>query len=413
MSCYGRWGRASGGMQQARGVAVAGLLALAIACGGGGGDGATPPSSRAERLDVRISFDTMHIGDAARATATARDAAGQAIASPDPTWSSSAPGVATVSPFGIVNAVGLGTTIIRATAGGVSGEVTVQVVKVAVALVEVTPSGITLAPGESGHLAAVPRDAAGRPLSGRRIDWLSSDTARVAVDDSGGVRAVAPGIASVSALVEGIYTSVDVRVSGPAGPVATVTTQPLAATLSLGRTLQLAARLEDAEGDLATDRLVRWSTSDPAVATVSETGLVNAVAAGAVVVTATAEGVAGTAAITVLDPADAIDVGIAAPVKDEIVGDTLDAIVVATGRRPIVRVSAKLASHVGDFTFGRINDRLSAWRLFMDLTDVRFGPYELVVTATDSEGHTGVATVVVKRGTREGKGGTTLPPRPR
>ena len=41
------------------------------------------------------------------------------------------------------------------------------------------------------------------------------------------------------------------------------------------------------------------------------------------------------------------------------------------------------------------------------------GFYSFSVTATDSEGHTGVATVVVKRGTREGKGGTTLPPRPR
>jgi len=48
-----------------------------------------------------------------------------------------------------------------------------------------------------------------------------------------------------------------------------------------------------------TGRVVGWASSNPAIATVSATGLVTGVAAGAATITATSEGKSGTAAITV------------------------------------------------------------------------------------------------------------------
>jgi hypothetical protein len=66
--------------------------------------------------------------------------------------------------------------------------------------------------------------------------------------------------------------------------------------------VQLTATLRDAGGNVLTGRVVTWSTSASGVATVSGTGLVTGVSAGAATITATSEGKSGTAALTVTAP---------------------------------------------------------------------------------------------------------------
>src|SRR5206468_527293 len=61
----------------------------------------------------------------------------------------------------------------------------------------------------------------------------------------------------------------------------------------------LSAVTKDAAGNTLTGRVVTWSSSNIAVATVDGSGLVTAVAAGSATITATSEGKSGTAAITV------------------------------------------------------------------------------------------------------------------
>lgn len=91
--------------------------------------------------------------------------------------------------------------------------------------------------------------------------------------------------------------------SGPPPPppptvVASVDVQPATGTTDPGQTLQLTAPPRDADGR-ALSRTVTWTTSSATVATVSTSGLVSAVAAGSVTITATSEGRSGTATITV------------------------------------------------------------------------------------------------------------------
>jgi uncharacterized protein YjdB len=90
--------------------------------------------------------------------------------------------------------------------------------------------------------------------------------------------------------------------SAPAAPVAVVAVAPAASTLTTGQTLQLAATLTDALGGVLTGRTVTWATSDASVATVNASGLVTGVAAGSASITATSEGISGTAAVTVSAP---------------------------------------------------------------------------------------------------------------
>lgn len=91
-----------------------------------------------------------------------------------------------------------------------------------------------------------------------------------------------------------------VTVQGPP-PVASVTVAPSTASVAVGGTQQLTATLKDANGNTLIGRIVTWSSTEANVANVSDIGLVTAVAAGTVNITATAEGQFGTAVITVTD----------------------------------------------------------------------------------------------------------------
>ncbi len=81
-------------------------------------------------------------------------------------------------------------------------------------------------------------------------------------------------------------------------PVATVTLTPLQDTLLEGATVQLAVQLRDAAGHRVF-RTVVWSTDNPAVAVVSDSGKVTTASAGAATITATAAGASSSARVIV------------------------------------------------------------------------------------------------------------------
>src|SRR5947207_12292494 len=94
--------------------------------------------------------------------------------------------------------------------------------------------------------------------------------------------------------------------TAPAPPpaVVSVAVAPSTSSLTVGNTVRLAATVKDASGNVLTDRVVTWASSNPAMATVSGTGLVTGVRADAqqVMITATSETVTGSAGVTVTAP---------------------------------------------------------------------------------------------------------------
>ncbi len=90
-----------------------------------------------------------------------------------------------------------------------------------------------------------------------------------------------------------------VTLAAPPVSVASVTVMPESAALPVGGTVQLTATARDAEGNVLVGRTATWTTSDPLLAVVSETGLVTGVATGNATITATIEGKSDGAAITV------------------------------------------------------------------------------------------------------------------
>jgi alpha-tubulin suppressor-like RCC1 family protein len=81
--------------------------------------------------------------------------------------------------------------------------------------------------------------------------------------------------------------------------VATVTVTPATPSITAGATQQMAAEGRDADNGVVSGVTWFWASSNHTVATVSQTGLVTAVAAGSATITAVGKGMPGSATLTV------------------------------------------------------------------------------------------------------------------
>jgi len=169
-----------------------------------------------------------------------------------------------------------------------------------VATVVVTPTTNALIVGQTAALIATAKDASGNVIDGRAVQWMTSNTSIATISAAGVVTAVADGTATVSATVEGKTGQAAIAVSRV--PVVSVRLTPQTAVLEPGATRQLTAVALDADGNALEGRAVEWTTDPASVATVSATGLVQAVAAGYADIRATIEGKSSTMTVTVTTP---------------------------------------------------------------------------------------------------------------
>jgi alpha-tubulin suppressor-like RCC1 family protein len=167
---------------------------------------------------------------------------------------------------------------------------------VSVATVDLTPLTAEVIIGKTTKLSATPKDANGAVLSGRAVTWSSSSNNIATVDANGTVTGVAAGTATISAASEGksATANITVKLDVPAIPVATVSVAAAPDTLEAWDPSTMVATLRDANANILTNRVIRWSVSNPAVAVIdSVTGVLTGIDRGTVTVTATSEGKVG------------------------------------------------------------------------------------------------------------------------
>src|SRR5205814_8418494 len=129
--------------------------------------------------------------------------------------------VATVSENGLVTAVSPGTATITATSEGKAATATITVTRVPVASVAVTLAANSITSIGTTQATAALADALGTPLSGREVNWSSSNSSVATADASGLVTAAQPGSTDITATSEGTSSSATQTVTEV--PVATVT----------------------------------------------------------------------------------------------------------------------------------------------------------------------------------------------
>ena len=257
----------------------------------------TPPSA------------TITLAQTQTLTATLKDANGNTLTGRTITWTSSNHAVDTVSQSGVVYPVSPGTDTITASVsqltGTVSGRATITVTLVPVATVTLSPPSATITLSQTQALTATLKDANGNTLTGRTIAWASSNHAVDTVSQSGVVYSVSPGTDTITASVSqpGGMISGSSVITVTLVPVASVTLNPPSATITLTQTQALTALLKDANGNTLTGRTIAWVSSNRAVDTVSQSGIVYPVSPGVDTMTASVSqpggAVSGSAVITV------------------------------------------------------------------------------------------------------------------
>jgi uncharacterized protein YjdB len=360
-------------------------LAAAIAVASWACSGSTQPDGTQPAVAdivVNPSAPTMTINSQLPLQALVRNAAGDLVPDASVTWTVENAAIASVTPAGVVTALAVGTTQVAASARGKSGIATVTVQRAPVASVVVVPNLVNAGIGGTTQLIAKAYDASQNELTGRAMVWTTSNAGVVTVDGNGLVTAKAIGTGTITATAEGKSGTSQFTISP--GAVSKVIVTPSSISMETGQTQHLAARAEDANGTVLSNRTAIWSSDNTQVVTVFG-GEVTAVGKGTAKISATVDGVSGSATVTVANaPVASVTV---APVS-----------VVVGGK-------AQLTATVRDTRGVVVTDRAVTWRLQPDnspvasinattgeVTGLAAGSVTAIAT---SEGKQGSATVTV------------------
>ena len=196
------------------------------------------------------------------------------------TWTSSDPSIASVNE-GKVTAIKEGETTITAKSGDKTATCVVTVEKkvITVESIELSETVISLTEGETKTIIATvkPDDA-----TDKTVTWTCSDSG-VAIIENGEITAVNEGKATIIAKAGDKIAKCEVTVIKKVIAVTSVSLNKTALSLVEGQTAQLYATVKP---ENASDKTVTWSSSDKSVVSVNNSGLLNALKAGTVTITA-------------------------------------------------------------------------------------------------------------------------------
>jgi Tol biopolymer transport system component len=184
------------------------------------------------------------------------------------TWTSETEGVATVSPSGVVTAVAAGTAVIRATSETRFGRSTITVTTVPPAPVaEVRLSAdneISMAWNGQAEITASALDANGHVLVGRAVSW-QSNRPNIATVTDGRIVAVSPGLATITATIEGRIASIGVRVKE--APITALRIVGMTTALEVNDLMFFAAEITRANGTVVYGP-AEWSSTNSGIVAV-------------------------------------------------------------------------------------------------------------------------------------------------
>lgn len=212
-------------------------------------------------------------------------------------WSSSDLAVGVIDNNGLVTTLSAGTSTITASSGGISGTTLLTVTPTpALSSITVSPATPSVSVGNSGQFSFTALDQFGAPFA-TTVGWSSSDPAVATINASGLATALAIGTTTITAASGAINGTALLTVT-PAPVLTTITVSPATPLVASGTAQQFAATALDQFGATVT-AAITWSSSNPAVATIDNTGLASTLSAGTTTITATSGAISGTALLTV------------------------------------------------------------------------------------------------------------------
>ncbi|MYA77808.1 MAG: hypothetical protein F4132_03860 [Gemmatimonadetes bacterium] len=262
----------------------------------------------AEPMPTRItiapaSHTLKEIGETVQLRATVRDQRNNAMSGQTITWSSGDEAVATVDGNGLVTAVSDGMAEITARSGSLSANATITVASPVPTTITLEPAAHTFgAIGDTLQLTAVVLDQRENAMMDVTLTWSSGDEAVATVDENGLVTAVDNGMAEITAQAGDAMGTAAISVSQVPANISIEVDADDTTLTEIGQTLQLMVSVSDANEEPISDPEVTWMSSDEAVVTVDEDGLIEAVGNGMADVMAASGDVSDMVSITVMDP---------------------------------------------------------------------------------------------------------------
>ena len=141
-----------------------------------------------------------------------------------------------------------------ATSEGTTGRAPLTVTASPTAPVPVASMTLTVSPtltvGQSAQAVVTLKDAAGNVLTGRTVNWVSSDASIVSVGSTGTVTALKAGGVTISASVNGgVSASAVVSAVAPPAAVRNITLVAGTTQIKIGQLTQISAAVRDANGN--------------------------------------------------------------------------------------------------------------------------------------------------------------------
>ena len=243
-------------------------------------------------LTLAIGIDQQFTASANYSDGTIQDLVGGV------TWTSSTTSVATIDNNGLAVILAAGTTTITATVGSFTDSTTITVVPAQLTSITIFPATVSIAAGTQQQFTATGNFDDGSTQVLTSLQWSSSATSVLTVDANGLGRGVAPGTSTVTATSGSIAATASVTVTN--ATLVSLEIAPNNSSMPAGAVKQFSAIgtfSDNSTQDLT--QSVLWTTSNPAVATISDLGAVNSLITGSTTITATSGVVSRSTTLTV------------------------------------------------------------------------------------------------------------------
>jgi uncharacterized protein YjdB len=212
-------------------------------------------------------------------------------------WSTGNPSVAVVSATGVVTPIGIGNTTVTAHVQNLPTKrdsVRVRVIGEPVTSVRIQPQQPLhiLRLTQSKQLTAECLNALGQVLTGRPVAWVSTNPLVATVNENGLVAGIGVGSANIGATCDNAAGSV-ASFTVTLVPVTSVSVVPTEVTMITQRSQQLTPIPRDSAGNALSlvGRSVVWSSSNTAIMSLTQQGVIFSESPGISHVTVTIDGV--------------------------------------------------------------------------------------------------------------------------
>ena len=213
-------------------------------------------------------------------------------------WTSSNSTVATIDSNGLATTLAAGTTTITATVGTFTDSSVITVVAAHLQTITLTPTNVTMAAGTQQQFAAVGNFDDGSTQVLTSALWSSSAANVVTVDQNGLALAVGVGSSTISVTSGTVSASTSVTVS--TATLVSLAILPANSSMPNNATKQFS--VSGTFSDNSTQDMtqsVLWSSSAPAVATITNLGFVSSLSTGTTTITAMLGSVSNSTTLTV------------------------------------------------------------------------------------------------------------------